>query len=658
MRVLSDMASLLTAPSDQGAMSSSNASVWRTSSTRGRLPFGLFALVACLFTASTPSAEAMTAQLAGGELRLAASPGEVVDLTARPGAPGEYAIDPGPGIAAIVAPAGCSTALGELACPVVLVSRLVLDLADGDDHVTIKGKIPATAHGGGGADAIRGGDGADTLFGDGGDDTLDGSAGNDGLDGGSGIDTLLGGADADRLDGGGDHDVTDGEAGDDTVAGGDGDDELLGGPGADAVRGDAGADTIDGGTDADAIDGGEGDDTILGSAGDDTIAPGDGDDSVDGGDGDDAVLASTGADVIAGGRGTDRIAGGPGTDTLTGDEGADQLDGGDDDDLLKLVADGDIATGGSGTDVVDYRASTQGLTIDLTLGRTVASVATDQFGDTPETVFGTDFADAISATDHAGARILAGAGDDVLVGGRSQDLLDGGAGWDTVDYSGRIEGVTISATGDPISGAPGENDTVTSENEVLLGGSGADLIHGGDGASDLRGGDGDDRIEDVDDSGPDRITCGTGKDNVLADRVDAVAADCERWENGSELLRTDVPIAAFVRSSRVQVNRAGRARVSVACSESALRGCRATVMVELRTGKRSWRRSGSRSFLLVPGRRRSAVVFLQRGFKQLTRTSARRRPRARVTVTVRDGLDRTATTVRIVPLLLPAAKAR
>jgi Ca2+-binding RTX toxin-like protein len=50
------------------------------------------------------------------------------------------------------------------------------------------------------------------------------------------------------------------------------------------------------------------------------------------------------------------------------------------------------------------------------------------------------------------------------------------------------------------------------------GGAGRDVIDGGAGR---------DRI-DVVDGGADRVTCGTGRDSVIADSGDRTARDCER----------------------------------------------------------------------------------------------------------------------------------
>lgn len=64
-------------------------------------------------------------------------------------------------------------------------------------------------------------------------------------------------------------------------------------------------------------------------------------------------------------------------------------------------------------------------------------------------------------------------------------------------------------------------------NDTLLGLGGNDLLDGGPGRDVLSGGPGNDTIH-ARDGARDRIGCGSGRDTVVADRVDVVARDCER----------------------------------------------------------------------------------------------------------------------------------
>jgi dipeptidyl aminopeptidase/acylaminoacyl peptidase len=98
-----------------------------------------------------------------------------------------------------------------------------------------------------------------------------------------------------------------------------------------------------------------------------------------------------------------------------------------------------------------------------------------------------------------------GAGPDALYGHAGRDKLDGGAGQDF------------------LQGGPG--------GDVVRGGLGDDRLYGGPGRDRLAGDAGSDTIV-ARDGGADIVRCGSGRDSVRADRLDAVASDCERLERG------------------------------------------------------------------------------------------------------------------------------
>ena len=140
--------------------------------------------------------------------------------------------------------------------------------------------------------------------------------------------------------------------------------------------------------------------------------------------------------------------------------------------------------------------------VDVGRGRQARLTNRCRFVGTPrdDTLAGTPFLDYL-----VGLR-----GDDRLVGHAGRDRLDGGLGSDVL-----------------LGG---------SEGDTLLGGPGDDVISGGLGLESVVGGPGRDRISTganrdtvlSRDGWRDTISCGSGEDAVRADRLDAVAADCER----------------------------------------------------------------------------------------------------------------------------------
>jgi hypothetical protein len=140
---------------------------------------------------------------------------------------------------------------------------------------------------------------------------------------------------------------------------------------------------------------------------------------------------------------------------------------------------------------------------------------------------------------------------DIIVGLSSSDLLRGLGGRDCLFGGGGTDRLFGGPGADLLFGGP-DNDTLSGDagNDRLSGDAGRDRLNGGAGNDTLSGGAGPDRLTDtrgVDvfsggagidlinarDSSPvdrrrrDRISCGAGRDRVLADARDVVARDCE-----------------------------------------------------------------------------------------------------------------------------------
>jgi hypothetical protein len=156
-----------------------------------------------------PAANAATATVDTGALRITAAPGEynTIAISATPG--GLAVSDDG---APLTLGPGCAAGVCAGA------TRIEADLGDGDDELSLYVSLPADLRGGAGNDIVAApGAEAVTLDGGDGDDLLDAGTGDDLLSGGPGDDTLAG------------------DAGDDRIDGGTGADRVDGGPGADAI---------------------------------------------------------------------------------------------------------------------------------------------------------------------------------------------------------------------------------------------------------------------------------------------------------------------------------------------------------------------------------------------------------------------------------------
>jgi Ca2+-binding RTX toxin-like protein len=174
----------------------------------------------------------------------------------------------------------------------------------GDDDVVNATALPATIHGG---------DGADTLWGGIGPDSLRGQGANDVLRGGDGDDLLFGDVANDLLHGGDGQDVLDGQLHEDT---------LFGAAGNDVLRGSSGSDKL------------------YGEGGNDLLSGGDADDYLEGGAGHDELGGGAGFDALFGLAGNDRLfgSGSVDTDTLRGGIGDDSAFVDDDDNVRDVEA--------------------------------------------------------------------------------------------------------------------------------------------------------------------------------------------------------------------------------------------------------------------------------------------------------------------------------
>ncbi len=329
----------------------------------------------------------------------------------------------------------------------------------GEDHVVLGGTDNA--------DILIASIGDDTLYGDGGNDRIEGGYGNDQIDGGAGDDIIT--------------DV----GGDDVIKGGEGNDVIQGGNGLNILIGGFGNDFIVTGEDVSTTFGGAGNDFILGSPlnlptlgneGDDWIEIGTQDGA--GGDNFDPQESSPviGNDVFITGSGFDEVDGEGGVDIMVGSDGPDHFAGGGgfdwasyEHDLLGVKADLEVndfveppvAPSAQGTQ--DRFADVEGLSgsafSDILRGSNADAADIDVAGTlnnalTAEAIALIDgLQEVLDRTLGPGAsRFAAG---DIILGGSGSDLLEGRGGDDIIDGDSWLNvRVSVRSGFDPVTGQP------------------------------------------------------------------------------------------------------------------------------------------------------------------------------------------------------------
>lgn len=281
----------------------------------------------------------------------------------------------------------------------------------------------------------------------------------------------------------------------------------------------------------------------------DPPGPGDADIAVNTGGGDDFVGLSNFTFSGVPNRATTDL--GPGNDTAIGANTNDTIRGGDGNDSIKGWDGDDRIEGGAGNDTLS-----PGLGVNTVLGE---------------------------------------GGDDQLVPTQAphgvttgSDDFSGGSGSDLVSYSERTVPVVVTPTG--ADGQAGENDTIRSDVERLVGGQAGDAlglsgtteagsiaggpgndsltastkalvtITGDAGTDTVNGGDGP-NVLNMRDGVAERFTCGGELDTLDADLKDALPSDCEKVVQGAVVEGPNVAI----RTTRARADRRGRVRVTLRC---------------------------------------------------------------------------------------------
>jgi Ca2+-binding RTX toxin-like protein len=459
------------------------------------------------------------------------------------------------------------------------------------------------------------------------------------------------------------------------------------------LNGDAGSDSLTGGGTGDVVNGGSGDDVLNGGLGADTLNGGTGKDTVtyvirtagvtadiDGVADDGELLENDNVELdienIVGGSGNDSLTGSDGENVLTGNGGSDVLSGGAGSDLLDGGAGADTLGGGADRDTVTYSSRTGDVTADIdNIADDGEAGELDNVRSDVQNVVGGAGNDILTGS--LGSNVLSGlGGNDTLDGGLGSDVLQGGEGIDTASYGSRSAAVVVDLDGLADDGGPGENDTVASDIENLIGGAGGDTLIGDAAANSLTGGSGDDTIEGQEgvdalsggpggdtilsrDSVSDLVLCGSEFDSVIADSLDVVDLACDQVDRGTsggsgggagnpgtdeEEGRTDggKPGTVVILRKTVKMTKTGRIAIRMRCDGPG--ACHGTLTAEsaqkLHLGKRKPRRArlGTYTFSWEKGQAGGINVKLPRKVRSLLRY--RKGLDIRVTVRTEDPAGR------------------
>lgn len=274
-----------------------------------------------------------------------------------------------------------------------------------------------------------------------------------------------------------------------TLTGGSGNDSLTGGFGPDTLLGNAGDDRLIGGGGADLLDGGPGNDT-----GDYSAASGSVNVNLATGAGlgsDAANDVLTGIENLIGSAFKDTLVGDAGHNSLSGGAGADRILGGDGDDTLAGGAGADTLTGGTGMDWIDYSASGQAVSVNLSTWTALYGDAQGDVLNGVDGIIGTTFDDTLIGFNQRGV-LASDIYTNIFMGGAGNDYMDGAGGSDVL-YGGADQDTVLGGWGDDqLFGGEGRDNLFGGDgNDVLTGDGGADALTGGVGSDTFHGGAGD-----------------------------------------------------------------------------------------------------------------------------------------------------------------------
>ena len=211
------------------------------------------------------------------------------------------------------------------------------------------------------------------------------------------------------------------------------------------------------------------------------------------------------------------ITGLPTADTITVGESGVNLNDVDDVDVSLVDVEARTISGSGGDDIMSAAGGNA-------TGAALVSTVTINGGNNADTIAGGDSGDTLNGESGDDA-ISGGPGPDTSSGGIGNDVFDegsgingadsfaGGTGLDGVTYAARTAAVTVTIDGVSDDGEAGEGDSIATDVENAIAGSGSDVLVGSSSPNSLSGGAGDDTIDGA--AGVDIIDGGDDADEII-----------------------------------------------------------------------------------------------------------------------------------------------
>ncbi len=286
------------------------------------------------------------------------------------------------------------------------------------------------------------------------------------------------------------------------------------------------------------LNGTDGNDRIIGHWWSENIYGGNGNDQINGGDGDDNIYGGNGDDILHGGTGADKIYGESGQDAIYGGSDNDFISGGDGNDQIygnsgndQINGDGELTTENNNIKLNNQIINSKKWKFEFGFKNKQLFIENSPSSVGDDYIEGGDGDDKIN--DLSGHNIIiAGSGNDIINTGNGDDYIEGNDGNDQIN----------AGSGNNLIYGNSGNDTITTTtgNDTIYGQDGYDFINAGSGDDYISGGANDDLINGEDgndtifgDIGVDQINGGNGNDYIYG----GLGADTIKGDSGVDQIK-------------------------------------------------------------------------------------------------------------------------